>query len=324
MSRMVRRLVVAFAVASLAACAPRTASVDLASQLARIPVERTLGDGNLRIVSLYRPEAEALLDTAGRSRSEVLDRLVRDVYAPWPRFWNGYLGDEAAFRSWADEALFDPSHPVHRTLPSLLEAQLDSLFTASQAWLLETTGKSPHGTWYLVYGPGWTDMGGLGDIGMVADFTRQSTDAARLASILPHELTHQVHGMRPADPDAGSVLDRTVGEGLATYAAWVHDGRQGPPAAALGYTEAEWAWSLAHERELMAAIAPTFDSRRRADLDRIASRSERVLPDGPGAAGYFTGLRIVQAWVARHGDDRWVDLLDLPVRRVLETSGYSP
>ena len=161
MPRMLRRLAVALAAAGLTACAPRTASVDLASQLARVPVERSLGDGNLRIVSLYRPQAEALLDSAGRSRSEMLDRLVRDVYAPWPHFWNGYLGDEAAFRSWADEALFDPSHPVHRTLPSLLEAQLDSLFTESQAWLLATTGKTPRGTWYLVYGPGWTNMGGL-------------------------------------------------------------------------------------------------------------------------------------------------------------------
>jgi hypothetical protein len=321
---MVRHFIFVPAVAILAACAPQTASVALPPQLARIPVERSLGDGNLRIVSLYRPEAEALLDSAGHSRAEMLDRLVRDVYAPWPRFWNGYLGDEAAFRTWADEALFDPSHPLYRTLPSLLEARLDSLFTASQAWLVETTGKTPRGTWYLVYGPGWTDMGGLGDIGMVADFTKQSTDAAALAFILPHELTHQVHGARAADPDAGTVLDRTISEGLATYAAWVHDGRRGSPAVALGYTEAEWTWSLAHERELLAAIAPTFDSRRRADLDRIASRSDRVLPNGPGAAGYFTGLRIVQAWVARHGDQRWADLLDLPVRRVLETSGYAP
>lgn len=264
MPRMVRQLVVALAAASLSASAPRTASVDLASQLARIPVERSLGGGNLRIVSLYRPEAEALLNSAGRTRPEMLDRLVREMYTPWARSWNGYLGDEAAFRTWANEALFDPSHPVHRTLP------------------------------------------------------------LALASILPNELTHQVHGLRPTDPDAGTVLDRTVGEGLATYAAWVHDGRRGCPAAALWYAETEWAWSLAHERELPAAITPIFDSRQRADLDRIASRSEHVLPEAPGAAGYSTGLRIVQAWVARHGDDRWVDLLDLPVRRVLETSGYAP
>jgi hypothetical protein len=81
---------------------------------------------------------------------------------------------------------------------------------------------------------------------------------------------------------------------------------------------------VAHERDLLAAIAPTFGSRKRADLDRIASRGDRVLPGGPGAAGYFTGLRIVQAWVARHGEERWPELLDLPVRSVLDASGYAP
>lgn len=167
-------------------------------------------------------------------------------------------------------------------------------------------------------------MGGLGGIGMVADFTKQSTERRSLAFLLPHELVHQVHGARPADPDAGTALERTIGEGLAVYAAWVRDGRRGSPAAALGYTEEEWAWSLAHERELFAAMTPLFPSRARADLDRVASRSDHVLPASPGAAGYFTGLRIVQAWVARHGDDRWPTLLDLPVRAVLDGSGYAP
>jgi uncharacterized protein YjaZ len=167
-------------------------------------------------------------------------------------------------------------------------------------------------------------MGGLGDIGMVADFTKQSTDRAALAVLLPHELAHQVHGARPRDPDAGTVLDRTVSEGLASYVAWVYARRPGSPARALGYTEEEWAWSLAHERDLFAAIRPMLASRERTDIDRIASRSDHLLPGGPGAQGYFVGLRIVQAWTARHGEDRWPALLDLPVRTVLEESRYEP
>ena len=294
----------------------------IARKIGATAAELHLADGALRIVNLYRLQAEALRATAGAPADSTTDELVRTVYAPYTDFWAGYLGDEAAFRKWAVK-LLEPEHPMHARLEPLLDVALDRRFSEGVEWIERTTGRRPNGTWYIVFGPGWTDMGGLGSIGMVADFTRMQPDSAAIASVLPHELTHQVHGRRADDPDAGTVLDRIVSEGFASYVAWVHGGGLRSEARSLMYSDDEWEWALAHERELFDAARPILASRERSDGDRVASRSEQLIPGGPGAAGYFIGLRIVQAYVAAHGRDSWQDIYDLPVAEVLDQSGYA-
>ena len=303
-----------------AGAAPTDTSI--ARKIGATAAELHLADGSLRVVNLYRLQAEALRATAGAPADSTIDQLVRTVYAPYTQFWAGYLGDEAAFRKWAVK-LLEPEHPMHARLEPLLDVALDRRFSEGVEWIERTTGRRPNGTWYIVFGPGWTDMGGLGGIGMVADFTRMHPDSAAIASLLPHELTHQVHGRRVDDPDAGTVLDRIISEGFASYVAWVHGRGLRSEARALMYSDDEWQWALAHERELFEAARPIFASRERSDGDRVASRGEQLITGGPGAAGYFIGLRIVQAYVAAHGPDSWQDIYDLPVAEVLERSGYA-
>jgi hypothetical protein len=289
-----------------------------------LPAELHLAGGDLRVVNLHRIQDAILRDTAGRPADSTVARLVREVYAPYTSFWNGYLGDEGAFREWAVE-LLQPAHPIHRRMGPLLAASLDRRFTEGVAWIDSATGRRPAGTWYIVFGPGWTDMGGLGDIGMVADFTRMVPDSTAIAALLPHELTHQVQGAsaaHTADPDAGTVLDRVVGEGFASYVAWVYAGGERTPAQALGYSDDEWEWALAHEGTLFAAVRPMLASRERADGDRVSARSAQLIDGAPGAAGYFLGFRIVEAYVASRGADAWKEIYDLPVALVLERSGY--
>ena len=135
-----------------------------------VQTELHLAGGGLRIVNIYRIQAKVLREGSGQPADTIIDRLVREVYAPFPEFWNGYLGDESAFRKWAP-SLLDPEHPIHTRLAPLEAVALDRRFTAGAEWIFRTTGRKPEGTWYIVFGPGWTDMGGLGGIGMVADFT---------------------------------------------------------------------------------------------------------------------------------------------------------
>jgi hypothetical protein len=206
----------------------------LAHRLAAVPLELLLADSNLRIVNVYRPEAVALLEANGHSRAEVLDRLARDVYRPYAAFWKGYLGDETQFREWAAASLFAADHPIHMRLAALLDLRLDSLFTASARWLVNSTGRRPRGIWYIVFGPGWTDMGGFRDGSMVADFTKVEPDPDAIEYKLPHELTHMVHGASPgqrSDPDSSTVLQHIVSEGLATYATYVYAAGRRPPRA---------------------------------------------------------------------------------------------
>lgn len=172
----------------------------VARKLGAVPAEVLLADGRLHIVNLYKIQATILREWRDRPAPEIVDRLVREVYAPFASFWQGYLGDESAFRKWAADRLLASDHPVQTRLPALLDLQLDKLFVTSATWVSETSGRHPRGTWYIVFGPGWTNMGGLGDIGMVLDFTKQNPDQKAIEFVLPHELTHQAHAARPADP----------------------------------------------------------------------------------------------------------------------------
>ena len=298
---------------------PAPSPVSLEQKLAALPTELWLADSSLHVVNLYQLEGVALRETEGRPQAEIVDRLVRDVYAPYTAFWNGYLGGEGDFREWVAARLLAPDHPVRTRMAALLDVGLDRRFIEATDWIRRTTGRKPRGTWYIVFGPGWTDMGGLGDIGMVADFTKMAPDAGAIADILPHELTHQVHGSssaRAGDPDRGTVLDRIVSEGFASYVAWVHgDGRR-TPAQALMYDEAGWSWAIAHEAELRAAAAPLLRSKRREDGDRVSSRSAHLVAGSPGADGYFLGYRLVQAYVTKRGRDSWKEIYDLPVATV--------
>ncbi|MEW5918864.1 MAG: DUF2268 domain-containing putative Zn-dependent protease, partial [Gemmatimonadota bacterium] len=225
------------------------------ARLAQLPVERMLADSTLHIVNIYKLEAAALINPANVTNSQVIDQLVRDVFTPYVDLWRGYLGDEAAFRKWARD-LCKSDHAIHATLASLVAVNLDTLLESVAAWMTSETGRSPRGTWFVMYGPGWTNMGGVAGAGMVADFTRQRVDKAALTSTLAHELTHQVHTARARDPDAGTVLERIVSEGLASYADFVHSRGGRSPARSVGFSDEDWAWSIANERVMIAAVIP--------------------------------------------------------------------
>ena len=297
----------------------------VAQRLRAVPAELYAADSALRIINVYRLEAEDVMGFEQSSRPDVLDRLSRDAYRPYASFWKGYLGDEARFRDWAGTALFAKEHPIHTRIGAVLELRLDSLFTSISSWLVTTTGRRPRGVWYIVFGPGWTDMGGFNDGTMLVDFTKTEANRDTIAFKLAHELTHMAHGSSEAqstDADSGTVLQRIVSEGLASYASYAYAAGRCSPAQSVIYTDADWTWALAHEGELIAAARPYLRSRSRTDLNRFAARNERLIDAGPTAIGYFLGFRVVQAYVAKHGPNSWADLIDLPVREAVSRSGY--
>jgi hypothetical protein len=297
-----------------------------ATRLADLPSELRLLHGNLLIINIYKSETLTLRELQGCPPDQVVDALVAAMYRPYPSFWQGYLGDESHFRRWATSTLLPRRDSVLGEISAVLALNLDSLFTSSAAWIATTTRHEPHGVWYLVFGPGWTDMGGFTDGSMVADFTKLVPARGQLEFKLPHELTHEVHGARlgaATDPDRGTVLSRIVSEGLACYAAYTYAAGRLTPAQSLGYTQAEWQWALDHEGELVAAARPYLRSTKREDDNRFASRDQKVLEAGPTAVAYFLGFRLVQSYVAEHGAASWTDLLDVPLGEALSRSGYS-
>jgi hypothetical protein len=288
-----------------------------------IPVlEVALAGGDLRVINLFGLQARILEEGAGAAPEALVERLVREVYAPYPEFWAGYLGDESAFRRWAP-GLLAPDHPIHARVEKALGLDLDGLFGDAVEWLERTTARRPTGRWYILFGPGWANMGGLRDGRMFVDFSNMSPDRDEIVGILPHELAHQIHNASaPSDPDRDTVLGRIISEGLACYVAWVHASGQRSPAWAVSYQEREWDWAIEHEDALWEAASAILTSRERADTDRVSHRGRQLIPGSPGAAGYFLGLRIVEAYVAARGPDAWQEIFDLPVAEVLARSGY--
>ncbi len=285
--------------------------------------ERRLG-GCVVVHHLWKREIRALARTAGAAPEERLAALVQDVYLPDSAFWAGYVGDEGAFIDWARKR-FDLEDDPRRGLPLLVDP--GPLIEETTRRVRDLTGLAGCATWTILYGPGWTDAGGLGRLGMVVDYfgPPRQPDPEHLRLILPHELQHVVYAAaHSTDRDAGTLLQRMVDEGFASYLAVVYWRGQLSPAAAVGYTSDEWAWALAHERELWLVAAPRLHSRERRDVEPFRRADTRVFPGGPTKVGYFLGYRIVEEYVRRHGRDSWRNLYHLPLARILEESGFDP
>lgn len=314
------------AAVSLAAATPARAQPDIARLHEGLQRDTaslaTALDGCVRVHHVWKRQVDAVHRTAGRPARERTAALVEAAYRPYAGFWAGYLGDEAAFARWAGERFRLEDDP-RRVLP--FAGDVAALVAETTRRMAALTGRTGCGEWFLVYGPGWTNMGGLGGRTMVADFfgmpRYDGLSDARVTA--PHEVNHLIFGpAHAADPDTGTVLLRALDEGFATWIADLYWGHGVSPADALGYTEDEWRWALEHERELWAAVRPHLASRERATADRLFSAGTRPLDGGPPKVGYFVGYRVVQAYVDRHGPESWRRLYDLPAARILRDSGY--
>jgi hypothetical protein len=295
-------------------------------KLERVEPSVSLAGGDLRLVNVYKTQVRLLHDRAGRSEGEVLDRFVREVYQPNLEVWSSYVGTENDFREVVRLSLLDPATQpkIRSRTERLLELDLSSIFEEAVARTVALTGRRPRGTWYALFGHGMADMGGVGGGVMLMDFSHQIPEAKEVAFLLPHELNHQIYDQHTGDPDAGTVLHRVLNEG---FASWFNDfywaGRY-TPAQSLMYHPEQWTWCLEHEAEIFAAAQPLLFSRELKDANTLVMRGKKLLDGAPGAAGYFLGYRIVQAYVDRHGPDSWKQIYDLPVREVLARSGYAP
>ena len=290
-----------------------------------VVTESALG-GCVRVHHLWKPQLAAVTKTAAGS-AERTEALLATVYRPYQQFWAGYLGakDDAGFTRWIREAWTLENDP-RRDIP--LSADLGAMIvdaTRRVATLMQR--EQACSDWYLVYGPGWTNMGGLTGIGMVADFLGMPRERGvdDFRAYLPHEVAHVAWGAgHRGDQDAGTLLERIVGEGFATWFSDMYWGDSLSAAQALGYSDEELQRAFAHEHELWAVATPLLSARDRRTLDRFAAVRERVLPGAPGKAGYFIGYRIVDAYVTRHGPESWRDLIDMPFTQILARSGYAP
>ncbi len=291
--------------------------------IADYPDERDLSNGNLKIKNLFKKQALISLNQ-NIEKEEKVRRLIDSVFTPNKLFWTGYLGDQEKFTEWSIENIIDNKEKLLQKLPVTISANYDSLFAQTTSNLFNLTGYVPTGNWYLVFGPAWTDLGGLGDQNMLIDFYNNQTDAKQIDFVLPHELCHQIFDVKHSnDPMKKTALYRCINEGFATYMNFIYH-ENTSKAKNLMYSQSEYEWCTQNEKKLFQKATTIFNSQERDDIDLIANRGKHLTDGSPGAAGYFIGLRICESYITKYGKQSIKDIFDLPVSELLEKSGYNP
>lgn len=281
----------------------------------------SVGDTCTRIHHLWRDQLRLSLVLSERPRRDRESTFLDSIFVPHQDFWTGYVGGERGFvrevaDRWSDLER-DPraAIPVNHDVGGMIEE-------ANRLAAALTSRPVPCADWYLLYGPGWANMGGLSTGEMLIDFFGFSDEQEDLRIYIPHEIAHVLYGKRPQDSQDGTLLSSILSEGFATYFSVVfHEGHLSP-AAALGYSPEEWSWAELHEQQLWATASAELDSRNEDRIRMYRAAREHLLPGAPGKIGYFIGYRIVESYVSRHGRNSWIDFFELPLSELVARSGY--
>ncbi|MCY3611314.1 MAG: DUF2268 domain-containing putative Zn-dependent protease [Gemmatimonadetes bacterium] len=282
----------------------------------------TAMDGCVQVHNVWKAQVRAVHLTARGAVADRVEMLRDSVYTPYSDFWDGYLGP--GFDGWVRRRFDLAGHPA-RTNPT--RTDFFRMIADATARSEEITGLRGCAEWYLVYGPGYANMGGLSDGRMLVDFFAlgygDDFDTEDMRRVVSHEVAHVLRGYA-SEPDAWTVLNVIVTEGMADYFKRVYWRYELSDAEVLGYSQSEWDWAVAHESELWRIAREQLEETSSAIIDQYQRSDRRLHPEGPPRVGYFLGYRISEAYMARHGPDALIDLFRLSARKILDDSGYSP
>ncbi len=265
----------------------------------------------LRLMRQYK-DADSL------TRTKV---FLDSIYTPYQEFWNGYMGDGENLTEWMNKAI--------KILPQFEKRnanvdgeRLIGQFREVAKNMKQLTGYNPKGKWYIVYGPGWTDMGGLGDFAMLIDLSHRSNSSNdQIVRTFPHELTHQIMTNVNKHHDT-SAITPIIGEGFAVWMNQLYWKDKYTLAQNLGYTPEELKLcddSIATVRKYFSVNKYSTD---KSVIDFFRNRSAHLNDKFPGAIGYYIGFKIVDAYVKKNGKDSWKDIFKKSPKEIYEKSGF--
>lgn len=302
-------------------CSTREIDQKTYNQVCGIPDSVRIGDDKLVVYSLFKAEVKSFYSEEDKpSDDEIEKKLIDMVFKPYKAMWKGYLGDEAIFLKWSQETL--DIGELNRRASSASEENLPLLIQNTSEKMTSLSGHRANGRWYIVFGPAWTDLGGIGDGTMIIDLANPKTSKKGITYLLPHELNHQIYGSTMSkDSLRETVLFRCIDEGFASYVNQLYWGETSA-AKSLLYSERDLEWCRSNEKEIFEEAKKYFLSTRREDKDLMASRSMKLVSGGPGAQGYYIGYRICEEYVKKNGADSWKKIYDLPVAKLLLISEF--
>lgn len=260
-------------------------------------------------------------------KSQPLDSLKRSeifkdsIYIPYKEFWEGYLGNGDAVAEWMNNAM--------QILPKFEERnnsingkKLITQFREVEKKMILLTGYKPKGKWYIVYGPGWTDLGGLGDFAMLIDLSHQSNSSnEKIMKMFPHELTHQIMTNVNKHKDT-TAISAIIGEGFAVWMNKKYWGAKYSIAENLGYEEAEFSFCEKNIEKLKKYLFENKYSANKETIESFRNRGVKLGKELPGAIGYYLGYKIIEAYVLKFGLKSWKDIFIKSPREIYELSGF--
>lgn len=258
--------------------------------------------------------------------------IIDRVYRAQPKIWNelyGILFDSAMFGThegmvkWNGEIFYEKRDSIESRVNRLLDIRFDSILEASLIGVKQLTGRTPQNVRLSVIlapveGIGF---GGITNDAFVLDLLDNNYDVVNLIREgMPHEFNHFIYdATRKDDPDKDTPLRLVIDEGLACfYAHRYFEGRISEAQAVEQMTDDEWNWYMLHEKDVFDKCSPYFYYQ--GDGDPLRKLGDEL--GAPKTLFYWLGFRIVEFYVKGRDPDSWNDIYDLPVKEVLEKSGY--
>lgn len=256
-----------------------------------------------------------------------LDSITRtqifkdSIYSPYKEFWEGYLGDGNAVAEWMNNAL--QLLPKFEEKNRLINGQkLITQFRAVEKKITLLTGYKPKGKWYIVFGPAWTDLGGLGDFAMLIDLSHQSNSSnEKIMKMFPHELTHQIMTNINKNKDT-TAISTIIGEGFAVWMNQKYWGTKYSIAENLGYSSTELLSCDKNIEKLKIYFNENKYATNKDVIDSFRNRGIKLNKELPGAIGYYIGYKIIVAYVLKFGLNSWKDVFVKSPKEIAELSGF--
>ncbi len=250
------------------------------------------------------------------------NRIYADsIYTPYQKLWNGYLGNSAKVVQWLNDNHSQTDKWIEKS-KDLNGKQITRSLQKFSKGMKALTGYDAKGDWYILFGPAWTDLGGLGRYAMVIDLSHENNKSTEsIEQILPHEITHQIM-METNQHNDKTALEPIIGEGFAVWVNQKYWNKKYTLAQHLGYTDSE----LKLCEKNIELIKSFFEKNKFSEdnniIDVFRSRETKLNKKLPGAIGYYIGYKIIEQYVLKNGKDSWKDIFTKSPREVYEKSGF--
>lgn len=258
--------------------------------------------------------------------------IINKVYKQHQKIWDelyGVLFDEHMFST--EQGMLDWNREIFDKKRDSIESRVSKLISSDFSKKIESalrgieglTGRTPKNIRLSIILSPYEGIGfgGMENDAFILDLLDNNFDVINMVEEgIPHELNHFIYEpTRKNDPHRDTPLRLTIDEGFACYYAFKYfDGRISKAQAVEQMSKVDWQWYQNHEKEVYEKCEPYFFYQ--GDEDPLRQLDKEL--NAPKTLFYWLGFRIVEFYVKNHGEDSWLDIYELPVKDVLEESGY--